>query len=190
VKATLTKSATVDQFLTLFKEGYDAWVKAGEVLVELIDANPQVIDEILDRYPDINAGVLRQFEKLGRKQLHPLLLLESTPGESRLARLPYSEQVRHIDKPVEIIVETDAGPDTMQVETKHLTRLQSEQVFAKDHVRSLAEQRAWLMDRRERSVTDALQTHPWRIVGKNQVEVAGVRLTRKQVLEILKELRT
>lgn len=186
---TLTKTATIDQFLSFFKEGYDAWVKAGEVLVELIDNDPSAIDTILDRYPDINAGILRQFERLGRKQLHPLLLLESTPGESRLSRLPYSEQVRHIDKPVEIIVETDAGPDTMSVQTKHLTRLQADQVFAKDHVRSLAEQRAWLMDRRERSVTDALQTHPWRIVGKNQVEVAGVRLTRKQVLEILKELK-
>jgi hypothetical protein len=189
MKATLTKSATVDQFLALFKEGYDAWVKAGEVLVELIDQNPMVIDEILDRYPDINAGILRQFEKLGRKQLHPLLLLESTPGESRLARLPYSEQVRHLDAPVEIIVETDAGPDTMSVQVKHLTRLQAEQIFAKDHVRNLAEQRAWLMDRRERSVTDALQTHPWRVVGKSQVEIAGVRLSRKQIVEILKELK-
>lgn len=185
----LTNETEINEFLSLFKQGYDAWVKAGEILVQMIDRDPDVIDAILDRYPDLNAGILRQFEKMGRKQLHPLLLLESTPGESRLARLPYSEQVRHIDKPVEIIVETEAGPDTMSVQTKHLTRLQAEQVFAKDHVRNLAEQRAWLMDRRERSVTDALQTHPWRIVGRNQVEVAGVRLTRKQVLEILKELK-
>lgn len=186
---TLTNETEINEFLSLFKQGYDAWVKAGEILVQMIDRDLDVIDVILDRYPDLNAGILRQFEKMGRKQLHPLLLLESTPGEARLARLPYSEQVRHIDKPVEIIVETEAGPDTMSVQTKHLTRLQAEQVFAKDHVRNLAEQRAWLMDRRERSVTDALQTHPWRIVGRNHVEVAGVRLTRKQVLEILKELK-
>ena len=186
---TLTNETEINEFLSLFKQGYDAWVKAGEVLVQMLDRDPSVIDAILDRYPDLNAGILRQFEKMGRKQLHPLLLLESTPGESRLARLPYSEQLRHIDAPVEIIVETDNGPDMMQVETKHLTRAQAEQVFAKDHVRTPAEQRAWLMDRREKSVTQAWQTHPWRVVGKSHVEIAGVRISRKQVLEILKELQ-
>lgn len=188
MKTTLTtQEKDIQSFLELFKQGYDAWVKAGELLVKMIDQNPSVIDDIIDRYPDMNAGILRQFEKMGRKQLHPLLLIESTPGETRLARLPYSEQLKYLEKPVEIVVETDDGPDLMQIQTKHLTRAQAEQVFAKDHVRTAAEQRAWIMSRREAQVTDAWRTHPWRVVGK-QVEIAGVKFTRKQILAILKEM--
>jgi hypothetical protein len=179
----------IQQFITLFKEGVEAWIKAGEILVQMVEEDPYVYDYIIDQCPTLNAGILGRFEQMGRKTLHPQLLLTASPGFAKLQKLPYSMQERYITEPVPIIVHTDEGTDVLLVNAKDMTKEQAAQVFAPGRVRTEGEQKAWLMQQRSnnaRNVTESVQV-PWKIKG-SKVIINGVEFTRKQLHVILAEM--
>jgi hypothetical protein len=179
----------IDRFITLFQEGVEAWIKAGEILVQMVEEDPYVYDYIIAKCPTLNAGILGRFEQMGRKTLHPQLLLTASPGFSKLQRLPYSMQERYIEEPVPIIVHTDEGTDVLLVRAKDMTKEQANQVFAPGRIRTEGEQKAWLMQQRSnnaRNVTEAAQM-PWKVKG-GKVIINGVEFTRKQLHVILAEM--
>jgi hypothetical protein len=187
---TLTnQQAQIDQFIALFKEGVEAWIKAGEILVHMVEDDPYVYDYIIAQCPTLNAGILGRFEQMGRKTLHPQLLLTASPGFAKLQKLPYSMQERYIEEPVPIIVHTDEGTDVLLVKAKDMTKEQASQVFAPGRIRTEGEQKAWLMQQRSnnaRNVPEAAQV-PWKIKG-GKVIINGVEFTRKQLHVILAEM--
>jgi hypothetical protein len=187
---TLTnQQAQIDQFIALFKEGVEAWIKAGEILVHMVEEDPYIYDYIIAQCPTLNAGILGRFEQMGRKTLHPQLLLTASPGFAKLQKLPYSMQERYIEEPVPIIVHTDEGTDVLLVKAKDMTKEQASQVFAPGRIRTEGEQKAWLMQQRSnnaRNVTEAAQV-PWKIKG-GKVIINGVEFTRKQLHVILAEM--
>ena len=147
-------------------EGIESWAKAGAVLVEMVDENENSYSNILERIPDLSYDVLSRFEQMGRKQLYPRLLLGGSTGLRKLATLPYSEQVRYYDEPLDIVTEIDGGVDTLKVQAKDLTSFQVKQVFDNGTVRDVAAQRAWLRsrDRKPNAVKAAKQDgKPWTI---------------------------
>ena len=190
MSSTLTaQQDRIQQFITLFKEGVEAWIKAGEILVQMVEEDPYVYDYIIAQCPTLNAGILGRFEQMGRKTLHPQLLLTASPGFAKLQKLPYSMQERYITEPVPIIVHTDEGTDVLLVNAKDMTKEQAAQVFAPGRVRTEGEQKAWLMQQRSnnaRNVTEAVQV-PWKIKG-GKVIINGVEFTRKQLHVILAEM--
>jgi hypothetical protein len=190
MSSTLTaQQDRIQQFITLFKEGVEAWIKAGEILVQMLEEDPYVYDYIIAQCPTLNAGILGRFEQMGRKTLHPQLLLTASPGFAKLQKLPYSMQERYITEPVPIIVHTDEGTDVLLVNAKDMTKEQAAQVFAPGRVRTEGEQKAWLMQQRSnnaRNVTEAVQV-PWKIKG-GKVIINGVEFTRKQLHVILAEM--
>jgi hypothetical protein len=190
--ATLTVNemqSKIAEFGQLVKQGTDAYIRAGEILVELVEADPHTYDYIIQKFPHMNAAVLGRFEQMGRKTLHPQLLFTASPGFSKLQRLPFSLQERYITEPVPIIVHTDEGTDVLLVKAKDMTKEQAAQVFAPGRVRTEGEQKAWLMQQRSnnaRSVTETVQV-PWKIKG-NKAIINGVEFTRKQLCVILAEM--
>jgi len=190
MSSTLTaQQDRIQQFITLFKEGVEAWIKAGEILVQMVEEDPYVYDYIIAQCPTLNAGILGRFEQMGRKTLHPQLLLTASPGFAKLQKLPYSMQERYITEPVPIIVHTDEGTDILLVNAKDMTKEQAAQVFAPGRVRTEGEQKAWLMQQRSnnaRNVTESVQV-PWKIKG-SKVIINGVEFTRKQLHVILAEM--
>jgi hypothetical protein len=145
MKTTLTnQTEKIARFIDLFRDGVKAWIKAGELLVEMTEENPKVYDEILAQCPQINAGILARFEEMGRKTLHPQLLLNASPGFSKLKRLPFSLQERYLTEPVPIIIETSDGVDTLLVKAKDMSREQANQAFGGNRLRTEGEQRAYL----------------------------------------------
>lgn len=192
MKTTLTineMETKIDNFIALFKDGVEAWIKAGEILVELVEADPHTYDYIIQKCPTLNAGILGRFEQMGRKTLHPQLLLTASPGFAKLQKLPFSLQERYIDEPVPIVVHTDDGTDILLVHAKNMTKEQAAQVFAPGRIRTDGEQKAWLMQQRSnsaRNVTEAVQV-PWKVKG-NKAIINGVEFTRKQLHVILAEM--
>lgn len=145
MKTTLTtQSEKITSFIDLFRDGVKAWIKAGELLVEMTEENPKVYDEILDQCPQLNAGILARFEEMGRKTLHPQLLLNASPGFAKLKRLPFSLQERYLTEPVPILIETLTGPDKLLVKAKDMSREQANQAFGGNRLRTEGEQRAYL----------------------------------------------
>jgi hypothetical protein len=185
---TLTKTEINDRindFLTLWKQGVDAWIKAGEILVYLVDRDPHTYDYIIQHCPLMNAGILGRFEQIGRKILHPQLLLSASPGFAKLKRLPISLQERYLDEPIPVVVHTSAGTDVLLVQVKNMTKDQANQVFAADRLRTEGEQKAWLMDAASKAAKPVNRVErPWTIKGSKAV-INGVEFTRKELAGIL-----
>lgn len=189
--ATLTNTAQnerIQTFIDLFKQGVEAWIKAGEILVELVEDDPHVYDYIIQECPTLNAGILGRFEQMGRKILHPQLLLSASPGFNKLRRLPISMQERYITEPVPIIVHTGEGTDVLLVKAKDMTKEQADQVFAPGRIRTEGEQKAWLMEKASHAARPVGATScPWKIRGK-QVEIGGVLLSKTDLLSIAMQM--
>lgn len=187
---TLTQKESkqkTNQFIALFKEGVDAWIKAGEILVDLVESDPHAYDYIIQSCPQLNAGILGRFEQMGRKTLHPQLLLTASPGFAKLTRLPFSMQERYIEEPIPMIVHTKEGPDVLLVQAKNMTKEQAAQAFAPGRVRTEGEQRAWLMQQESNAARPVTSNKPWSIKG-NKIIINGLEFTRKELTVILAQM--
>jgi hypothetical protein len=181
--------ALIKEFANLYQQGIQAWTRAGEIIVKLVDADPHAFEWIIAEYPDFNPTILSRFEKIGRKLVHPKLFLSSAPGTKKLQSLPYSVQERLIEEPVPLIVEVEGGVDVLLVKAKDMSRDQADQCFASDHVRTEAEQRAWIIDRRSTAARNVTPECPWKKAGKDTIEFTkGAKLNRKQIMAILMQL--
>jgi hypothetical protein len=188
MKSTITKStldAKITEFISLWQQGIDAWIKAGEILVELVENDPHTYDYIIQKCPLMNAGILGRFEQIGRKILHPQLLLTASPGFAKLKRLPISLQERYLDEPIPIVVQTDDGTDVLLVQAKNMTKDQADQVFTSGRVRTEGEQKAWLMDMRSKMAKPCNKVdRVWTVKGGKAI-INGVEFTRKEIVGIL-----
>jgi hypothetical protein len=103
---------------------------------------------------------------MGRKNLHPQLLLTNSPAFSKLQKLPYSLQERYVQEPIPLIVHTEHGTDVLLVEAKNMTKEQADQVFAGNRLRTEGEQKAWLMQQMSNKAKPAVRdSKPWRLSG-------------------------
>ena len=190
MKTTLTaQSKQIEKFIELFQTGVNAWIQAGEILVAMVEDDPHVYDYIIQKCPTLNAGILGRFEQMGRKNLHPQLLLSASPGFDKLRKLPMSMQERYINEPIPIIVHTDGGTDVLLVEAKNMTKEQANQVFAPGRVRTEGEQKAWLMQQRSNAARPAGTNLPaWTVKGGKVVFNQGATLSAGELATIITQL--
>lgn len=186
---TLTKID--DQIEALQKAiytGVEAWKTAGKLLVSILEQEGVSLGEIADK-ADLPLDVLAQLEKIGRNQLVPQLLLAEYPAARKLERLPMSEQERLMIQPVEVMIMKDGKPDTLHVAVRHLTGSQVRQVFAANHVRTLAEQRQWIESQKPEQQTVKVES-PYIITRKGSVIFSqGCEMTAKELLRIAAQLQ-
>lgn len=187
---TLTEQkAQIETFIHHFRRGVEEWITAGEILVQMVEQDPYVYDYIIQQCPQINAGILGRFEQMGRKTLHPQLLLTASPGFAKLQRLPFSMQERYIEEPVPVIVHTEDGTDVLLVKAKDMTKEQAAQVFAPGRVRTEGEQKAYLVQQASHRASDKKEAveKPWKIRG-HKVIINNVEFTRKELYAILSQM--
>lgn len=171
-----------EQIATLIRQGIECWTKAGEVLCEILDSGESLSS--ISESAEIPYNVLCQLERIGRKQVIPQLLLSEYPAARAIERLPYSEQVRLQADPVEIMV---SGGDVLKVKPSEMTSHQVKQAFAKDHCRTLSEQKAWLVDQTP-TVTVSKEIASYRIRGNKVFFPAPCEMTRSTLARILAEM--
>ena len=129
----------------------DALEEAGLILVEMIDRDAEVKRRIMDAYPEISGDMLDVFERIGRRQLYYRLCLLDGPGVKALMRCPFSDQVRYFKEPLALLLAQGKNPDdSLNVQVQFMSPKQARQVFGRNHVRSLAEQRAWIESQKPR----------------------------------------
>lgn len=187
---TLTEQkAQIETFIHHFRRGVEEWITAGEILVQMVEKDPYVYDYIIEQCPQINAGILGRFEQMGRKTLHPQLLLTASPGFAKLQRLPFSMQERYIEEPVPVIVHTENGTDVLLVKAKDMTKEQAAQVFAPGRIRTEGEQKAYLVQQASHRASDKKEAveKPWKIRG-HKVIINNVEFTRKELYAILSQM--
>lgn len=175
---------TIEKFVAVLYEGVAAWEKAGKLLVKLLDRNPGVKKRIVEDHPEISMGVLSRLEMVGRGTVKPEFLLSDAANYRAARALPVSDQAELLRDPkVPLVVRENGRTEVLSVDFRNLQGGQVRQVFAGDHVRSDAEQRAWL----EARAAPALR-RDWSVEGGTVVFRKGTRLTVSQLSAILQEV--
>lgn len=193
MKTEVTK-IDLTQVADLILKGIDCWIKAGEIIASALDREPDSMDRICE-VTGLSSDIVRRFEQIGRKEVYPKLLANTSVGYRKLAACTYREQKLYSENPIELIVlKPDGDTDMLSTGVQNLTPEQCKQVFAKGHIRTQSEQRAWLESERKKSFERDLKikttNHPLHFkVAKNTLVVYEPwQFTRQELAKILAEM--
>jgi hypothetical protein len=174
----------------VFTQGIKAWVRAGEIVVKLIDDFGYTVAAIADdaNNPILTPATVSKFEQIGRRQILPELVIANYPAAKYLARLPISEQTRLTDGggKVELLVDNNGITDTLLVSARDMTGEQCKQAFGAASVLALPAQRAKLAERpREARVSPGAK---YRIVKGEVIFMTGEPFAAKELLAIVQAI--
>jgi hypothetical protein len=174
--------------------GMDAWTRAGNLVVQLIDEYRMSLREIADAVEIQGMPLLRMLaglENVGRGRCLPQLLAEAFPAVRCLQRMPLSEQQRLVNGQVELVTLKDGVPDVLMVAVRDLTAKQCAQVFDEAGVRSTGAQRAWLeeqMTEAEIAKAKVPGAVNYRLKGGKLLVLRECEFSRKELARILSDL--
>lgn len=123
------------------------------------DDSEELLEKISDQNHIFTRGVLRGLEKVGRRLLHPLLLFPTNkPGLNRLRKLPFPLQERHIRDPIRVAIKRDGGEwDEILQMASDMADDVADQVFDGDAIRTVVEQKQWLLTHRNKATEEPSQ---------------------------------
>ena len=174
------------EFVAELQAGLEGIAKAGCILVKLIDADQEAITRLTTVYK-IPRSTLTTLAMIGNKQLCPELAF----AESRMRALPMPEQKRIIAGPVEVlVVKSDGSHDTLMVNLITAPQEIKNQVLNSDHIRTLEDQRAYLVSQqnRKQSVNAAPEKMPWQTYGQHRIKIGDHVFSRSDLLSMLKAI--
>jgi hypothetical protein len=184
----IEQNSKITELAQAIKDGGDAMQRAGNIMVELVDADPHVYDYIVQQCPSMTPGMLNTLERIGRGQILPALAMDNSPGSRKLKSLPISLQQRFETEPIPLIVMRNDEPDVLLVKREDMTAAQANQAFRNGRLSTEGEQRAWIEDFRMKSSTaKPAEAASWEIRGKVLV-VGNVRFSQKQLLSFAAQM--
>lgn len=183
----VVKNERAGELVAAIRSGMESWLKAGEIVVQMMDEDGLTVEEIVENCPGVSDGVVRQFERIGRRMVLPELLPATYAAASRLRCLPYGDQQRLLSDGVELL--TDGG-DKLRVHVANLTKLQCKQVFDGEVVRDIAGQKAWIeSEKTQLALRDIPKLETSYVIRKGRVYfAAGVSVDAQDLLRIVGEL--
>jgi hypothetical protein len=120
--------------------------KAADLLIQILDDGVYKLADIR-KLTGLDLDILRQLERVGRKQIIAELLLSTCEATEELMKLPYSEQKRLYNGTVDVL-ERKEGKVSKRVKVRDLTREQVLMVFDNGSVRDLVGQRTYIDGKR------------------------------------------
>jgi hypothetical protein len=135
-------------FKGLFEGGMKKIQQACEVYVKALDADKNAKKDFIEALPSIPLSAWVKFELVGRKQMIPELLTDTSPMAEKLKRMPLTVQTQVYGKNIPMVTQTG---DILKVDFHGATQSQAKQIFSKNHVRTPEEQRAWIESRRSQA---------------------------------------
>lgn len=184
-KEIITKSA-IESFKSAWTNGMNNILKACKIYVEAIDNDETQKEKFREAFPQISNVAWARIESTGRGAIHHLLLCDSSPIAPKLRKLPFSEQKQALENGIEYL--TSKG-DVLKIKTQNLLPEQIAQVMAGNHIRDIAEQRAWIETQKNKNSIEVEYVPPkqWHIHHRC-LYVGAVKFNRQQLEEILEQL--
>jgi hypothetical protein len=182
-----TQATYIKRFRDSFALGIEHIVKAAQVYVEAIDENPKFADVFAAEFQDsIPASAWSSFEAVGRKWMHPKLLLGGGGKyANKIKRLPYSLQERIFSgEKFELLT---ADGDILKVDIREATQSQVEQLIDFSHTRTKSEQKAYIEAHKQTCETKP-EILPYVITDGKVSFRRGTILTRNEVKRLLQEM--
>lgn len=133
-----------------FREAFTGFLigieKAAKIYIDAIDQDPNYANIFEQEFGQmIPRGAWKKLEQIGRRTLHPKLLMGLVPLHNGIiSRLPYAMQEKIVSgHKFELLT---ADNDVLKVDIMTMTSRQAKQLFAKDHVRTKPEQKAYMVE--------------------------------------------
>lgn len=188
---TNTQKQAAAKVAQLITDGITAWFQAGEIVAAEVDKDESFIELVCDNNASITPQILWRFYAIGKKQIHPELLISDAPGCRKLIRLPYDLQERFLKQPIPVLVRNGSGTDVLNVYVRDLTADQAKQVFDTNCIRSEQAQRAFIeSERMKAAAPDFVMESPFKITGKKITFRKDATLTAKDLAKILAEMES
>jgi len=187
----ITVASRIAEFRTALQDGINGIVKAAEIYVAAVDDDPRNADRFRDEFADwVPASAWGQFEAVGRKWMHPKLLMGGMADRKKaglIKRLPYSMQERVFDRERFPLLTSDG--DTLQIDMLEAAPEQAEQLCNGSAIRNLSEQRAWMEARRAAEAdTEKAEVLPYTITGGKVTFRRRCVLNRQELKRLLQEM--
>lgn len=188
---TKIQKPLINDLVEAITQGIEAWQRAGEIVVKLMDEGGMTIEEISETSKFLAPAIIRRFEQLGRKRICAPLLVASYPASRPISSLSYADQERVLESGVEVLLPTPGGIEALVISPENLTPLQCRQVFAKGQIRSIAAQRAFIeSEKTEAQIKGGMAEveEPYRIRGKSVYISRPCSMTARQLATILSQI--
>jgi hypothetical protein len=144
----IAPTGDIGQFCDLINKGVEAWVAAGKLLVKMVKSDGHVFDKITAAHPNLTFDILSTFERIGRDEIYPYLLVDGSPGARKLAGLPYDSQVEIYNGTVDVVTKGISGFKIEHMKIHDMTAVQAARVFDVNRIRSVNEQQKLLAAQR------------------------------------------
>lgn len=170
----------------LLRATAEGLIEAGELVVKMLEADEDFPDKFNEAFPEYPTDLIYALDRVGRKQLHPKLLFSNCPGAVRLRHLPYELQEKYLSEGPKVMIREGRDWKFIKITIFNLTPDQARQVFAEDHLRNDAEQRAWIEDKQSKVLVPF--DEPFRVSGHKCMVMTPCTITRKQLVGILAQM--
>lgn len=177
LKSIVAGLATIEKSVT----------EIAKIYVNAINKDHNFNEYLTESLPSIPATFWRNLEKVGRNQLDGRIIGGAIPYVHRISVMSLSEQKRAIDGPLELLVKDG---DKLSVKIDTITPDQAQQIFAKDHIRTLSEQKTWLESKSSAIRIRNNQDRPTVEIDKKRKEIVigNIRITAAELADYLRKL--
>lgn len=183
--------AELGRFQDAYTRGVAGIVEASEIYVRAIDDNPANKEKFREYFADnIPAGAWSNFEAVGRKWLHPRLLLGGMEDRRKAAiikGLPYDTQTEIIEKAKRFPLLLTNG-ETLLVSVQDATPEQVKQLVDGSNIRNAASQKAYVEQLKSREAVGKCEPPGWMITDGKVRFLKGTILNKAQMRRILSEM--
>jgi hypothetical protein len=138
-----TRNHQIDSFISKVEMGVQWFKDAGEMLVRMLDKNPDIFTDILaqSNVPWITRDVLQVFESIGRNKLAVEAMFLPQHVLKRIIELPLSVQEGIATQPVPVVSGLREGTHSViQKPAAKLTRNEAERAIGPKGIRPIDEQ--------------------------------------------------
>jgi len=122
--------------------------RAGQLLCEMLDENPDTFEYILKKCPHATLPWLESLEAIGRGRLDERLLLDPSPAAQRAVSqaLPIKEQTRLLEMPIQVAVRDNGGVRIENKRMQDIRAYEAPRVIRDGKILSAEEQTALIKD--------------------------------------------
>lgn len=189
--SNLTFNDKIEEFKNALQSGISGIVRASEIYVSALDDDPRNAEKFREEFAEwVPSSAWAQFEAVGRKWMHPRLLMGGVSDRRKAAiikKLPYSLQERIFKKEKFKLLTCDG--QTLNVDLMDATAEQAKQLFNENNYRDLSEQRAWVESNNTKQDSDEFtEEMPYIIKGSKVVFRKGCVLNKVELKRILQEI--
>lgn len=179
--------SAISEFKSLIQSAMRSVVEACKAYVKTIDEIPEAKEEFTHQFPSVSAACWIRYEMIGRGQILPEIAANPMKFSDRvIENFPLSDQKKLVENKVEVV--TLSG-DVIKTSYSDMTDEFKRIAFAKDHIRTLPEQKVFIETERVKSKNEVVIPDKTYKVSKNKLIVLSPsQFTKSDLLRILQEM--